>query len=289
MASTILTQAIGITNTTINLANTTGFAVNGGIVTINSEQIKYITASDTQLITCTRGYNSTTAASHVDGSTVTFDSAIPTPVDDVTSIKADSNVQLTGDVELVSGTNVTLSQTGQSITVNATSGGGTPGGNNTDVQFNNSGVFAGSDSFTWDNADGTLTIQAGTGNLPLSLFQPAATSFNNFQISNVDSDQFVFSVNGSNNTLTILDNSEGTNQPAICITETNTVGFATSTTDASALVEMSSTVQGFLPPRMTTTQKDGIGSPAEGLIVYDLTLHKLSVWTGSAWETVTSS
>jgi len=66
------------------------------------------------------------------------------------------------------------------------------------------------------------------------------------------------------------------------------LGIGTLTPVASALTEMSSTTQGFLPPRMTTTQKNAISSPAEGLIVYDLTLHKLCVYTGSAWETITS-
>jgi len=57
---------------------------------------------------------------------------------------------------------------------------------------------------------------------------------------------------------------------------------------ASAIMESSSTTKGWLPPRMTTTQKNAISSPAEGLIVYDTTLHKLCVYTGSAWETITS-
>jgi hypothetical protein len=57
---------------------------------------------------------------------------------------------------------------------------------------------------------------------------------------------------------------------------------------ASAKLQVESTTQGFLPPRMTTTQKNAISSPATGLVVYDTTLNKLSVYTGSAWETVTS-
>jgi hypothetical protein len=56
----------------------------------------------------------------------------------------------------------------------------------------------------------------------------------------------------------------------------------------SAKLDVASTTQGVLIPRMTTTQKNAISSPAEGLMVYDLTLHKLCVYTGSAWETVTS-
>jgi hypothetical protein len=39
---------------------------------------------------------------------------------------------------------------------------------------------------------------------------------------------------------------------------------------------------------MTTTEKNAIASPATGLVVYDTTLNKLSVYTGATWETVTS-
>ena len=38
----------------------------------------------------------------------------------------------------------------------------------------------------------------------------------------------------------------------------------------------------------TTTEKNAIATPTEGMIVYDKTLHKLCVYTGSAWETITS-
>ena len=61
-----------------------------------------------------------------------------------------------------------------------------------------------------------------------------------------------------------------------------------SPTAASAVLEISSTIQGFLQPRMTTTQKNDIATPAEGMVVYDTTLNKLCVRTASAWETITS-
>jgi len=57
---------------------------------------------------------------------------------------------------------------------------------------------------------------------------------------------------------------------------------------ASAQLEIVSTTRGFLPPRMTTTQKNAIGTPAAGLIVFDTTLAKLCVYSGTAWETITS-
>lgn len=56
---------------------------------------------------------------------------------------------------------------------------------------------------------------------------------------------------------------------------------------ASSRLTVNSTTQGFLPPRMTTTQKNAISSPAAGLVVYDTTLNKLCVYT-TAWETITS-
>jgi len=55
----------------------------------------------------------------------------------------------------------------------------------------------------------------------------------------------------------------------------------------SAIAEIVSTTKGFLPPRMDTTQKNAIVTPAAGLIVYDTTLNKLCVYT-TGWETITS-
>lgn len=52
----------------------------------------------------------------------------------------------------------------------------------------------------------------------------------------------------------------------------------------SAVVDVNSTTQGLLPPRMTTTQKNAIASPAEGLVVYDITLHKLCCYDGTVWQ-----
>jgi hypothetical protein len=56
---------------------------------------------------------------------------------------------------------------------------------------------------------------------------------------------------------------------------------------ASALMEITSTTLGFLPPRMTTTQKNAIASPAAGLVVFDVTLGKLCVFS-TTWQTITS-
>lgn len=55
---------------------------------------------------------------------------------------------------------------------------------------------------------------------------------------------------------------------------------------ASAQFSVSSTTKGFLPPRMTTTQRDAIATPATGLIVYNTTTTELNQYNGSAWVPV---
>lgn len=66
------------------------------------------------------------------------------------------------------------------------------------------------------------------------------------------------------------------------------VGKGAAAPVASAIVEIDSTTQGFLPPVMTTTQKNAISSPATGLVVFDSTLGKLCVFS-TTWQTVTSA
>jgi hypothetical protein len=65
------------------------------------------------------------------------------------------------------------------------------------------------------------------------------------------------------------------------------VGFAEGygfSVNGSALIEMQSTTKGFLPPRMTTTQKNAIATPATGLVVMDITTNKLCCYNGSTWN-----
>jgi hypothetical protein len=72
------------------------------------------------------------------------------------------------------------------------------------------------------------------------------------------------------------------------ITASGRLLVGTTTENTSALVNITSTTQGFLPPRMTTAQKNAIGTPATGLVIFDTTLIKLCVYNGASWETVTS-
>jgi hypothetical protein len=67
----------------------------------------------------------------------------------------------------------------------------------------------------------------------------------------------------------------------------NRIFLGSGSVETSARLQVDSTTQGFLPPRMTTTQRNAIASPASGLIIYNTTTNKLNLYT-TTWETITS-
>jgi hypothetical protein len=72
------------------------------------------------------------------------------------------------------------------------------------------------------------------------------------------------------------------------INSSGNFGIGTSSPSASAIIDAQSTTKGVRMPNMTTAQKNLIASPAAGLMVFDTTLAKLCVYSGAAWETITS-
>jgi hypothetical protein len=60
--------------------------------------------------------------------------------------------------EITLGTNLSFSGT----TLNAAGGGGSPGGSDTQVQFNDGGAFAGASGWTWNKTTNTMTLASGT-------------------------------------------------------------------------------------------------------------------------------
>lgn len=74
----------------------------------------------------------------------------------------------------------------------------------------------------------------------------------------------------------------------IVLDSSGNLGIGT-TANSSAILDAQSTTKGVRMPNMTTTQKNAIASPAAGLMVFDTTLSKLCVYTGAAWQTITSA
>jgi len=81
---------------------------------------------------------------------------------------------------------------------------------------------------------------------------------------------------------TISSTHNGTNGSTVISGDQSTL----STSDSSAVLECQSTTQGFLPPKMTTTQRDAITTPAEGLVIYNTTTQVLNFYNGTVWGAV---
>jgi hypothetical protein len=92
-------------------------------------------------------------------------------------------------------------------------------------------------------------------------------------------------VRGRGNTSTtktaVFEDSGGSD--IMVVQDNGVVGIGVTSPDASAKLEISSTTQGVLFPRMTTTQRDLISTPADGLVIYNTTDNKLQVRAAGAW------
>lgn len=72
--------------------------------------------------------------------------------------------------------------------------------------------------------------------------------------------------------------------PSSVAQTTGQVGINVTTPNASAVLDVVSTSKGFLTPRMTTTQRDAITTPANGLQIYNLTDNQLNYFNGTVWQ-----
>lgn len=67
------------------------------------------------------------------------------------------------------------------------------------------------------------------------------------------------------------------------------IGIGTTTPATSSLFDIESTTNGVLFCPMTTTQKNAISSPANGLLVYDNVLNNYSWYNGSSWQNISAT
>lgn len=186
------------------------------------------------------------------------------------------------------------------------SAGGMPGGVDKQVQYNNVGDFGGSPEFIWDETTRTLSLNSLTTSTTANLIS-AANSFINLSAAGTAAvigyaqdgitlrGDLVFgasvtALNSSNDmTLNVpAAHTFAVNVDALSIlADTNGVAIGTGGShDPSAILDLQTTTQGFLFPRMSTTDRDAIVNPAESLTIYNLTTHTLNYWNGSAWTAV---
>lgn len=114
------------------------------------------------------------------------------------------------------------------------------------------------------SATTSLLVQNSAGTQLLKVTDDGATTIGGFN--------FVSTTVIENTNLRLVSTSGG-------ISVNSSYAFA----NPSAQLDVASTTKGFLPPRMTTTQKNAIASPASGLQVYDTTLNQMSYYNGTTW------
>jgi len=106
----------------------------------------------------------------------------------------------------------------------------------------------------------------------------------NFDVSN--NTRWAIRSDTISNTLFIQDQSSN---PLLLLNQNGNVAIGRNTTDpitTSAILELNTTTKGFLPPKMTTAQKNAISSPAEGLMIYDTDLKRPCFYNGTSWITL---
>jgi len=82
---------------------------------------------------------------------------------------------------------------------------------------------------------------------------------------------------GPNNLLKIK-NWAGSERIRIDMTSGVSMGIGTTSPDASSILDLTSTTQGALLPRMTTTERNAISSPANGLLIYNTTANQFQYY-----------
>ncbi|MBL0152402.1 MAG: hypothetical protein IPP93_02505 [Chitinophagaceae bacterium] len=66
--------------------------------------------------------------------------------------------------------------------------------------------------------------------------------------------------------------------------QSQSIGIGTASPNTSAQLDISSSSKGILIPRMTTTQRNAIASPANGLTVYNTTTKQYNLYNGTRWQ-----
>lgn len=116
---------------------------------------------------------------------------------------------------------------------------------------------------------------SGAAGLNMVITAEAANGFNsNFELTEVSGDSWYLRRHGLTDNFLIMKGRGGGEVTHFTILPTGNVGIGADPPVASAILELQSTNKGFLPPRMTTEQRNNILSPADGLMVFDISLHQ---------------
>ncbi len=171
-------------------------------------------------------------------------------------------------VSLSNGTGITTSGTYPNFTITNTDLGSTQNIFKTISLPSGVDPTAGSntDTLNFTSSDSSVTIN-GTGSNTVDIVVGASVNTNIFNSDGTLGGNRTVTQNS--NTLAFTGGDFTVNGTTLVVDESaSAVAIGASAPAASAVLEVSSTTKGFLFPRMTETQRDAIGSPATGLLVY---------------------
>jgi hypothetical protein len=171
-------------------------------------------------------------------------------------------------VSLSNGTGITTSGTYPNFTITNTDLGSTQNIFKTINLPSGVDPTAGSntDTLNFTSSDSSVTIN-GTGSNTVDIIVGASVNTNIFNSDGTLGGNRT--VTQDSNTLAFTGGDFTVDGTTLVVDESaSAVAIGASAPAASAVLEVSSTTKGFLFPRMTETQRDAIGSPATGLLVY---------------------
>jgi len=162
-----------------------------------------------------------------------------------------------------------------------TGGGGSPGGSSTQIQYNDTGAFAGSPLLTFQTVASVIPF------LSLNSDSEAVIGFSSadglVQYGTIAN--FGTTVLGLSHP-NFIELAAGGVQVNVLQPGKVVVSTEPSAGDPSAIFEVRSTTKGTLLSTMTEAQRDAIATPAEGLEIYNLDTHTKNFWNGTVWKAV---
>jgi hypothetical protein len=163
------------------------------------------------------------------------------------------------------------------LTISATSSGTV----STTVKNSSTGILADTRLIVQNDAnkEGGLFIGSSTrspdANNVLVYANNQLKFMTNNTVSTGGTDAIVFQAGGNNSS-----------QEGMRVTGSKNILIGTTSDITSAKLVVTSTTQGFLPPRMTNAQRLAIASPATGLQLYNTTNNTLDYYNGTSWNSV---
>jgi uncharacterized protein (TIGR02145 family) len=97
----------------------------------------------------------------------------------------------------------------------------------------------------------------------------------------------VWRADSASNTISLKEKTDGSTRPEtdnVFINDNGNMSIGTKNPETSAALQISSTTKAFLPPRMTTAQRDAIGTKVAGMVVYNTEDKALQTYDGSGWS-----